>query len=511
VTVGCLVLGLILMAATATAQDDARRAGRRRPRRGEDAEEAFEAEGGEAFTDEPRTPSTHVIGEAPPGQGRATGGPTPRRPRPGDWEEADDRDRRSPVLLVLGLLIGCAVVAGLAAGGYFWWKAQQPPERQVQAPTPYQPPPATTAGSKPTGDSRKDVPIPELIPIEWLPTEGAPIKALTPPPDSFAGPPSVVDGFRITTARGLGSLAVRTPAWGADGQSLYAVCDRLKLYHLDVPSFKVRAGAELPPASYLSRCRLGLLVSLVGSGEAWLLDEHTLTLKQRLKVPAYSRLVSAPGLNLAVCGAGSVDGGKALYGVDLDKRNATRLAGTFIAKQPGALVPVMSPDGRFVVVGGAGSGHALARLRFEGQELVPEQTGPRLQAAQALAADISPDGSHVQLPRANLQGEVARADVYSLEDLTRSAAPWAAGRPWAHLAWAAGLNGYYALEPDGKLLVLDRDGRLRATCSKVWEVNLRLQNMVVGPDGRSLLIVGGEVLYWIEPPVHLSRERRPAG
>jgi hypothetical protein len=523
VTLGCLLLGCSIMAVTGESvrdaddatdyewQDRERRRARRRP----------EPESGqEADTPQPADAggSEAVASGEPPPRARP---PRPEmRSRGPRWHYEEEPPRRNYAPWIVGglavVLCGCI---GVGVAGWVAWEflTAAPGPQQVQGPTMMSPP--KKKGPEPVDknpDPKEKTPQEEIKqekppkedvkkekpqPFEWLSTDqvNQPKPIADPPKASYAGKVRMGDGFTATETRSFGpGTLLPMVLWAEDGKSLMCCQTRDQtLYHFEVPSFELKAGVKLSQKpGWISRCRLGLLVTLPDLREVWLLDEQTFAVKQRIKTPESVRVVSAPPLAVAfVTGhLGAVT--QKLYCLDLQQQKVT-VAGNVPPSRGG----LMTRDGKFLFT----RDHlAIHRLRVEGTE-VHLDASRNLTYGENRELVLSAAGDFVLVPKGkvgSLQDQAAA--VIRTKNLDQSLAPWAADKPLTNLVYWPANERFWARTESQQVQVLDHKGKVLAEAKSKLLPGGFLQQMDVAPDGAKLLLVYLDKLVWVEPPPGLG-------
>jgi S1-C subfamily serine protease len=208
--------------------------------------------------------------------------------------------------------------------------------------------------------------------------------------------------------------------WSADARNLF-ILDKGGLHKVSLPDFGEEKTLPLTQeAKYMALSREGLLLGLPKLNQVWLVNPDTLVVSKRLRVPQLNGLAAAPALSTAIMtsedemltiidlASGQI---VAQYRASGFQRPVT--GGRFRSEAYSVVhefkFPTVTPDGKYFL---CESGESLHRFRIEGNQLVHEETGPRIgQNSQRI--EMSPDGNYVARPLhdLHLQGHrPAKAD-----------------------------------------------------------------------------------------------------
>jgi len=185
---------------------------------------------------------------------------------------------------------------------------------------------------------------------------------------------------------------LRCLCWTADGKSFYSLEKSGVLRRIALDGLKETLRSNLGAAcSWMSPSAEGLLVAVSGLQEVWVLDPMTFQAKKKIPVPSLDRVASAPGLSVAFAS------GSGLSVLDLKSGQVVKqyMGREFPAKFIGLAWPTVTPDGKYLFT--AGGIEQLHRFRIEGQNLVYEQSSPRI-AQNGQCIELSPDSKYVCLP-----------------------------------------------------------------------------------------------------------------
>ena len=186
---------------------------------------------------------------------------------------------------------------------------------------------------------------------------------------------------------------LRNPVWTADGKSFIVLQQNGKLQRILAETGAVDkehalvalAGTE----AALGMSAEGLVVSLPREKQVWVVDPDDFTMvKKRISVPGVFRLASSPDSKTAVAAVTSPKAG--LRALDL----VTGEAGPAIAFKTATLNMKMSPDGKFLFFSDNGR---IMRYRFDGVNVVYEETTPYGVVTTPASLHISPDSQYVSL------------------------------------------------------------------------------------------------------------------
>lgn len=320
---------------------------------------------------------------------------------------------------------------------------------------------------------------------------------------------------------GLGqnySVPVPCLTWAADGKGFYAVdhvANTVRL--LSFPGLKEEAKLEVgKECSWLSPSKEGVVLTVAGEQEGWVLDPKTLKKGTTFPVNKAKRVVSAPPLGVGyVCeqGVGPFPVGGTLRVVDLKTgKKLKEYDAKDFDRQCGFATAVLSADGKHLFT--SGGVEQLIQLAVDGEQVTYVGTSDRLIQGVFQQPVVSADGKLVCAPSGggNYRIKGTKEGFYTtavfatgnlsdpLLQLKTGAYPQAVG-----FDTTAGL--IYAQSYDDHLIVLDREGSKLKSHKLVKDQPLSVIQLLPHPDGRKLLLLaaapgwgGGLTVYAIELP-----------
>jgi hypothetical protein len=330
--------------------------------------------------------------------------------------------------------------------------------------------------------------------------------------EDLAGLKKDVNGAAVTELKLDPANVPGCLCWAADGRSFYYLDGATgTVGQVLLDGFRLARRLEAgQKCSWLSVSAEGLVLTVSGAGEVWLLDPKTLSVKDRLTAPGVTRAVSAPALSIAFA-VGSSE--PAFLGprppLVLDLKKGERVSCP-IERVPNISRddfegPLLTPDGKYLLTG---SGGRINRFRIDGTRLQFEESSHALVSGHVEAGVcLSLDGTHVAYPSGggNNPPEIFgqrtpySTYVFQTKDLQHpvcllhsDAYPEAVGfDPKAGLA--------FAQNHDVHLLVFTLKGEKKQDYP-FGNRGGRLRQYLVHPDGGRLLVLHSEKLYHVELP-----------
>ncbi len=217
-------------------------------------------------------------------------------------------------------------------------------------------------------------------------------------------------GLRITPLDVDATNLLPCMTWADDAGNAFFAADnsRAMLYRFSGADYQTKQPVSLDvKPSWLAMSAEGLVVTAADRSELRLLDPRTFAVKQKVSIPQLQRVVSAPGLAVAVAETGTFD--SELVVVDLRTGAQNKVPGP---KRIGKLGygggPALAPDGRSLYTNAlAGS---IVRWALTGKTLALEEIGPRMCSGPAYAITVSTDSRYVAQPFA--QGNCEAGQPY---------------------------------------------------------------------------------------------------
>jgi hypothetical protein len=221
-----------------------------------------------------------------------------------------------------------------------------------------------------------------------------------PGKEAFAGPARVVDGAQVSDltlpAKGL----VNCLCWSADGKAFYTLhAEPGVLRRVAFPGMQEELVLEVgAKANWLALSAEGLVLSVTGRQEVWLVDPATLQVKKRLPLPGLLQAVSAPPLSVAIAAVGDNPRTlpETLAVLDLKTGATAKVYGRrdFDPRQGLAFgSPTVTPDGVYLFT----RSDRLHRFRIAGGALALEETC-RGEGLNPVSIAVSPDSKWVCMP-----------------------------------------------------------------------------------------------------------------
>jgi hypothetical protein len=299
-------------------------------------------------------------------------------------------------------------------------------------------------------------------------------------------------------------------AWAADGRSFYTLTGGGELRRFSYPGLQeLRKISFKQPCQALAFCKLGLLITVLGLQELWLVDRDGLAVTRRFRISELDRVLTGPGLDVAYIYCRSTltvgDGGwlpvrlsledGTLALLTLKPNPAVRPAVPFESRRCVAL----SPDGQWLFAGGG----TLQRYRIDGTTVTPDASAPEeAESGARHPICVSSDGQWVCYP-VGISGRDRRSAgnrVYHTADLSRPAFTFPLGEFPRVVGYDPVGKRIFAQDIVRPLLVYDQKG------IKVGEHPLGktrggyniLQYAVHPSDGRTLLLRTGDELILVE-------------
>jgi predicted Zn finger-like uncharacterized protein len=193
--------------------------------------------------------------------------------------------------------------------------------------------------------------------------------------------------FKKEAGKILGNLV-----WARDGKTFYALNENGLLQRINAAT-----GNTEKKHDHARRCGNlalsgeGLLLSMLDAQEVWVVDPDNLgTVKKKIAVPSVARVTAGVNAKIAVAASAGSFGRGGMNVIDL-------LKGAVVQQYPnfGGLHLIASPDGNYVFA--QGGIEQLQRYRLEGQQLIQEDSSPRI-ASNGQSICVSPDSQYVCLP-----------------------------------------------------------------------------------------------------------------
>lgn len=312
-------------------------------------------------------------------------------------------------------------------------------------------------------------------------------------------------------------VAVPCLTWTADGKGVYAIdhgSDSVKRFSF--PEMKEEATLSVgKEVSWLSLSSEGLVATVAGSQEAWVLDPKTLKKGTTFAVNKAKRVLSAPSLGLGYVfdsGDGPFGGGRVRV-VDLKTgKKASEYEAKDLGRMVGLNTPVLSADGKHLFT--TGGLEQLFQFAVDGKKVTPVTASERMVSGAFQQPVVSADGKLAAAPSGggNSSIKARKAAGYStfvfmpgnlaepVIELKTGAYPSAVG-----FDMTAGL--IYAQSMEDQFIVLDREG----SKLKSWKLSQEggfasVVQILPHPSGWKAAVLvssgpfGGTTAYAVELP-----------
>ncbi len=254
--------------------------------------------------------------------------------------------------------------------------------------------------------------------------------------------------------------------------------------------------------SFLGRSKDGLVVVLDEVQQVCSVDEDTLEVKRKVKVPGVSRVACAPASTSVYHYSEKVFSA-------IDLRNGKSKPMTVEVKpvrnlDPGEVVTpqflTCTPDGKFLVCKGVGD--QIQRLRIAGNKLMLEESGPRI-GANVQDVIVSPDSKFVAMPSGagNLKVEGHPSlnfgtYVYAIGNLQKAHLGMSTGRFPKTIGFDSVGKKIYAQNMDAQLLVFTMEGARESAFLLPGRSMTRM--LVAHPQGNRVCVMTQDLLFWVE-------------
>jgi hypothetical protein len=317
-----------------------------------------------------------------------------------------------------------------------------------------------------------------------------------------------IGGLKITEIDVAPKEVPRCLFWAPDGKTFFLVEQTGALRRVALDGFSEELHLDTGhPCSWLATSAEGLVLTVSGRHEVWLLDPTTFQVKSKISVPPVHRAVSSPALSVAFAvGKGTHVPGDTVVVIDLKKGEAVRQyeSRDLGDSLTGFHTPVVTPNGKYLFT--RGGIEQLQRFRIKGEALEYLGSSDRI-AHNGHDIELSPDSFYVALPSGggNRGRRRYSTNIYKVSNLgvpevvvESGAYPQALG-----IDVKAGL--IYAQNIDTPLIVF------RSTGLKAKEFKLpgfgrgaSIKQFAVRPDGGKFLLLSDAALDFIEVPPELK-------
>jgi S1-C subfamily serine protease len=292
--------------------------------------------------------------------------------------------------------------------------------------------------------------------------------------------------------------------WGEDGKTFFVLEQSGTLRRIALDGFREEMHWEVGKrCSWLSPSAEGLVLTVAGLQEVWLIDAKDFRVKAKAAIPSADRAVSAPTLSVAFAIGADRQARRSLHVVDLKTGEVAREYGPADFGDQVAVfgLPAVTPNGKYLFTEGM---EMIQRFRILGDELHLEEVGRRniRGAAQGRAVEISPDGYYVAQVTTNGNGPLYATNVFKITDLSKPEIVIASGPHPAALGFDIKAGFVYA-QNDGVPLIVFRPSGIRHkeyTLASPSRMGGRARQFIVHPDGGKLLVLTDIKLVFVEWP-----------
>jgi hypothetical protein len=336
-------------------------------------------------------------------------------------------------------------------------------------------------------------PPPDVKQEPALPPKPLPKPAATG--DSVKGDSKDLMGLKVTDIKLPSKTTLPCLTWAnAKGSAFFALDGTGVLRRISFPESAETARIDLgEKCSWLGLSVEGLVLSLPGPGEVWVLDPEKLEMTQRYAIPKVKRVAAAPSLDLAVA-----SNGPELFVLDLKKKTWFQFPGP--GPQFGGFDdPAVTPDGRYVFT--RGGINQLHRFRLANGQLTFEESSPRIISGPAGSISVSPDSRFVCIPSGSGNAGAKRSYstfVYSVTSFKKAVFMLAQGAYPRAVAFDPAAAHVYAQDFKHPLIIFTATGikQREYALGRSGEV----RQYLVHPEGNRLLLLTEGSLSYVEIP-----------
>jgi CHAT domain-containing protein/Tfp pilus assembly protein PilF len=292
----------------------------------------------------------------------------------------------------------------------------------------------------------------------------------------------------------------RAPAclcWSPDAKSFYRVDAAGMVHQIRYPELlPAAANTSMRKCTWITMSAAGLVATVAGADEAWLLDPVTLKETQKIPIGKAQYVVSSPKLAFAYA-VETASKAATLTVLDLKTGKAVKLyARSDLGEGAGLDRPVVSADGRHLFAVGGGR---LWRYKLNGAEVALVDATEPIMKGRFEGISLSNDGTFVCAPSGggNIGAGEYSTFVYSTDDLKKPALTIASGRFPLAIGFDVGAGLLYAQNLQTALIVFDFKG------NKLREFAQDKDKVGIGPELCQFLVhpKGRQFLYLVNPAV----------
>lgn len=306
--------------------------------------------------------------------------------------------------------------------------------------------------------------------------------------------------LKVTDLDVPGGQVLPCSLWSPDGKVLFLAEKTGLVRRIKVDGFieEIRLDTQ-SPCAWLSLSAEGLVLTLEGTQEVWLLDPETLQVKGSVAVPSIERAVASPASSVAVAvGGRSHDAQISL--IDLKKQTLVRQYGPrdFEGVNVGFKNLAMTPDGKFLFSEGM---EQLQRFRVHPDAIEYQESSERI-AQNGRSIVISPDGYYVALPSGggNYNSKPYSTHIYKITDLSKPMITVQSGAYPQTLGFDMKAGLIYAQNFEYPLIVFLPSG-LKQKEYKLGPAAGRSTNQFLAhPEGRKLFLLTDRRFSFVELP-----------
>jgi hypothetical protein len=331
----------------------------------------------------------------------------------------------------------------------------------------------------------------------------------TPPNEGLAGTFFNVGDLNVQEIRV--KVTEQAPAclcWSADGRSFYHLdADAGVVRRIALQGFQEQARLDVQaPCRWLSPSGEGLLVTLAGKPEVWVVDPDNLQLRSPIECGFATRVVSAPGLAVAFASSGDGPRGSTCSVLDLKKGSVVRqYSERDFPRFTGLGSPVITPDGKYLFT--RGGMEQMHRFRIDGPALIFEESSQRIAQGRIEGICVSPDSQFACLPSGggNYRGLKDHPEtgaystyIYPVSNINKPAFFLEQGAYPTAVGFDAKGGLVYGQNGNHQLILFSPTGikqREYAFPKTRW-----VRQFAAHPAGRRLLLLTQDKLFYVELP-----------
>jgi len=252
---------------------------------------------------------------------------------------------------------------------------------------------------------------------------------------------------------------------------------------------------------WLSPSAEGLLLTVTGLQEVWVLDPTDFRVKAKVAIPSAERAVSSPAISVGFAIGDRQQRYLTLRVIDLKNGQVVREYGTSDFKDRHAYYagPVVTPDGKYLFT----QGGSLLRFRILDDELeLEENSRDSGDTAHQRGIAISPDGYYVSLLTTFGGGQSNGTNIYKITNLSRPEIVIRSIPGPTSLAFDLKAGLIFADHPQHPLIFFHPNGtRLKEySLASPARQGGRTRQFLVHPDGGKLLVLTDSKIVLVTLP-----------